>query len=149
MDGKYRLHERLGYKVSRLARLMEAQLEDMISPYGITRVIWCILSGVGLENVRTPSELAEYVGIARSATSRALRSMEDMGLITRCGAERDGRGVEIVLTKKGMHVMEQCRPLVEQLNDHFATKLAAGDLQTVMNNIDALSAGETRELSRL
>ena len=149
MNGNYRLHERLGYKVSRLARLMEAQLEEMISPFGVTRVIWCILSGVGLENIRTPSELADYVGIARSAVSRALRTMEEMGLITRCVTEKDGRGVEIVLTEKGVEIMEKCHPLVEQLNDHFTTKLASGDLDAVMRNIDALSAGETRELSRL
>ena len=146
---KYRLHDRLGYKVSRLARLMEAQLEDMISPYGITRVMWCILSGVGLEGVKTPSELALYVGVARSAVSRALRTMDEMELISRCGAETDGRGVEIVLTQKGRTVLEACRPLVERLNDHFTTKLATGDLEAVLQHVDALAAGETRELSRL
>ncbi|MEM9104284.1 MAG: MarR family transcriptional regulator [Pseudomonadota bacterium] len=149
MCGDYRLHERLGYKVSRLARLMEAQLEEMISPFGITRLFWCILSGVGLEGVRTPSELADYVGIARSAISRALRTMEEMQLITRCGRERDGRGVEIVLTEKGRVVMEKCQPLVESLNDQFLSKLSDSEMQAVLAGIDTLSAGETRELARL
>lgn len=75
--------------------------------------------------------------------------MEEMQLITRCGAESDGRGVEIVLTKKGSEALELCRPLVEKLNDHFTAKLANGDLQEVLANIDTLSAGETRQLSRL
>ena len=149
MTAAYRLHERLGYKVSRLARLMEAQMEEMISPFGITRLSWCILSGVGLEGIRTPSELADYVGIARSAISRALRTMEEMQLITRCGTEHDGRGVEIVLTEKGRQVMEKCQPLVEGLNQQFIGKLPASDLQTVLDGIDTLSAGETRELARL
>jgi len=149
MSGTYRLHERLGYKVSRLARLMEAQMEEMISPFGITRLFWCILSGVGLEGIRTPSELADYVGIARSAISRALRTMEGMQLITRCGTEHDGRGVEIVLTDKGRQVMEKCQPLVEGLNQQFISKLPDGDLQTLLEGIDTLSAGETRELARL
>ena len=149
MTAAYRLHERLGYKVSRLARLMEAQMEEMISPFGITRLFWCILSGVGLEGIRTPSELADYVGIARSAISRALRTMEEMQLITRCGTEHDGRGVEIVLTEKGRRVMEKCQPLVEGLNQQFIGKLPASDLQTVLDGIDTLSAGETRELARL
>ncbi|WP_136658929.1 MarR family winged helix-turn-helix transcriptional regulator [Nitratireductor sp. XY-223] len=149
MDRGYRLHTRLGYKVSRLARLMEAQLDEMISPFGVTRLMWCILSGVGLEDVRTPSALADYVGIARSAVSRALRTMEDMGLISRCGADGDGRGVEIRLTERGRSVMEQCRPLVEQLNDHFTDKIAQDELAAVLRLVDALSAGETRELARL
>ena len=145
----YRLHARLGDKVSRLARLMETQLEEMISPLGITRLMWCILSGVGLENVKTPSALANYVGIARSAVSRALRSMEEMDLIRRCGVDGDGRGVEIRLTQKGRAVMEQCRPLVEQLNDRFTAKIAKDDLEAVLRLIDALSTGETRELVRI
>ncbi|MDA4844227.1 MarR family winged helix-turn-helix transcriptional regulator [Hoeflea poritis] len=149
MDCGYRLHSRLGYKVSRLARLMETELEEMISPLGITRLMWCILSGVGLENVNTPSALANYVGIARSAVSRALRNMEDMDLIRRCGVDGDGRGVEIRLTQKGRAVMEECRPLVEQLNDQYAGKIAKDDLDAVLRLIDALSAGETRELVRL
>ena len=149
MDCGYRLHARLGYKVSRLARLMETQLEEMISPLGITRLMWCILSGVGLENVKTPSALANYVGIARSAVSRALRSMEEMDLIRRCGVDGDGRGVEIRLTHKGRAVMEQCRPLVEQLNDRFTAKIAKDDLEAVLRLIDALSTGETRELVRI
>lgn len=148
MSDAYRLHERLGYKVSRLARLMEAQFEEMLSPFGISRLYWCILSGVGLEDVRTPSELADYVGIARSAVSRALRTMEEMQLITRCSRERDGRGVEIVLTDKGRDVMEKCRPLVERLNHQFISKLPDSDMKAVLAGIDALSAGETRELAR-
>lgn len=149
MDCGYRLHSRLGYKVSRLARLMETQLEEMISPLGVTRLMWCILSGVGLENVNTPSALANYVGIARSAVSRALRNMEEMDLIRRCGVDGDGRGVEIRLTQKGRAVMEQCRPLVEQLNDQFTAKIAKDDLEAVLRLIDALSTGETRELVRI
>ncbi|WP_419910982.1 MarR family winged helix-turn-helix transcriptional regulator [Hoeflea sp.] len=149
MDCGYRLHARLGYKVSRLARLMETQLEEMLNPFGITRLMWCILSGVGLEDIKTPSALASYVGIARSAVSRALRTMEETGLITRCGAGGDGRGVEIGLTEKGKAVLEQCRPLVERLNEHFTGKIEENELQSVLRLVDALSAGETRELSRL
>ncbi|MCY6381134.1 MarR family winged helix-turn-helix transcriptional regulator [Hoeflea prorocentri] len=149
MGCNYRLHGRLGYKVSRLARLMEARLEEKISHYGVTRLMWCVLSGVGLEGVHTPSELASYVGVARSAVSRALRSMEKMELIIRQPASGDGRGIEIRLTDKGRDVMEQCRVHVEWLNDHFTSKIADADLNILLRNIDVLSSGETRELERL
>jgi len=149
MKSAYRLHQRHGYKVSRLARLMEARLEGMIGELGITRMMWCVLSGVGLEDVKTPSDLARYIGIARPTVSRVLRDMEERGLICRNGAERDGRAVEIVLTPAGEEALRRCHPLVDRLNAHFADKINASELTMLLGHLDALAEGETRELMAL
>ncbi len=146
---EYSLHKRLGYKVSRLARLMEARLEAMMGDLGITRMMWCVLSGVGLEDVTTPSDLARYIGIARPTVSRVLREMESKGLIRRIGAEGDGRCVKIRLTDRGMSMLQKCRPLVDQLNAHFGSKLNPGDLEAILAQLDALAEGETRELTSI
>ena len=146
---EYRLHSRLGYKVSRLARVMEARLEAMIGELGVTRIMWCVLSGVGLEDVRTPSALASYIGVARPTVSRVLRDMERRGLIHRKGAPSDGRAVEIELTDEGLRAMHRCRPLVDDLNAHFAAKLNEADLDMVLTRLDRLCEGETRELTSL
>lgn len=146
---EYSLHKRLGYKVSRLAGLMEARLDAMIGQHGITRMMWCILSGVGLEGVTTPSDLARYIGIARPTVSRLLRDMEGRGLIRRLDAEGDGRCVEIRLTDSGRTVLHACRPLVDQLNAYFGAKLNPQDFETVIKLLDALADGETRELTSL
>lgn len=146
---EYSLHKRLGYKVSRLAGLMEARLDAMIGEHGITRMMWCILSGVGLEGVTTPSDLARYIGIARPTVSRLLRDLEGRDLIRRVVAEGDGRCVEIRLTEKGMSVLHACRPLVDQLNTYFGAKLDQGDLETILKLLDTLADGETRELTSI
>lgn len=146
---EYSLHKRLGYKVSRLARLMEARLEARIGELGITRMMWCVLSGVGLEGVTTPSELAVYIGIARPTVSRLLRDMENKDLIRRVGAERDGRCVEIRMTDRGISTLQACRPLVDELNAHFGAKLNPNDLEAILKHLDTLAGGETRELTSI
>lgn len=148
-QNEYSLHRRLGYKVSKLARLMEARLEGMISELGVTRMMWCVLSGVGLENVNTPSDLALYIGIARPTVSRVLRDMESKGLICRSGAEGDGRGIEISLTAKGQAALQRCKPLVDDLNTHFVAKIDRCHLEQILNHLDTLADGETRELTRI
>ena len=50
---------------------------------GLTRTTWCILLAVGNEGMTQPSDIAAFVGIDRTATSRALRSMESDGLLAR------------------------------------------------------------------
>lgn len=146
---QYSLHKRLGYKVSRLARIMEARLEAMIGELGVTRMMWCVLSGAGLEGVTTPSDLARYIGIARPTVSRLLRDMENRDLIRRIGAEGDGRCVEIRLTDTGKSILQKCRPLVDELNGHFGEKLNPQDLETILQHLDALADGETRELTSI
>lgn len=146
---EYSLHKRLGYKVSRLAGLMEARLDAKIGELGITRMMWCVLSGAGLEGVNTPSELARYIGIARPTVSRLLREMENKDLIGRIGAEGDGRCIEIQLTEKGRSVLQKCRPLVDELNEYFGAKLTAHDLEILLKHLDLLTEGETRELKSL
>jgi MarR family transcriptional regulator, transcriptional regulator for hemolysin len=145
----YALHGRLGYKVSRLARLMQGRLERGLAPLGLTRLMWCVLTGIGDESVDTPSELATYLGITRPATSRLLRELEGKGLLRRDGHEEDGRGRRLALTPHGHGVVEAARWAVADTRAHFATKLAQGELDAMLDMFDRLAAGEDAALTRL
>ena len=145
----YRLHERIGYKVSLLSRLMEARLESMMAEHDVTRLMWCVLSGVGLEDVNTPSALADYIGITRPAVSRLLKTMEQRGWLERSGHDTDGRGIAVFLTKTGRQKLDACRPLVEELNAHFTSKLSGEDLAHFSSLIDRLAEGEKARLTYL
>ncbi|MEM1302763.1 MAG: MarR family transcriptional regulator, partial [Pseudomonadota bacterium] len=85
MDIRYRLHDSLGYNLSLAARLQERRLDDGLRSLALTRTNWCILLAVGVEGLSGPSDIAAFVGIDRTATSRALRQMEQAGLIERTG----------------------------------------------------------------
>lgn len=145
----YELHNRIGFKVTRLARLMEARLEEQIGEHGITRLMWCVLRGVGMEGVTTPSALAGYICIARPAISRLLKSMEEKGLLERNGTQGDGRYTQIRLTEQGERKMRLCHVLVQDLNAHFTAKLGAQACSDFMKTIDLLTEGENATLMRL
>jgi DNA-binding MarR family transcriptional regulator len=128
---------------------MEARLEKQLSAHGVTRLIWCVLRGVGMENVTTPSALADYICIARPAISRLLKDMEARGFIVRTGDVKDKRGKEVSLTVLGEETMQTCHVLVKELNDHFARKLKPASFEALMGMIDALTEGEDVVLMRL
>lgn len=146
---EYELHQRLGYRVSRLSRIMQSRLERMIGEQGLTRLMWCALTGVGEEGVTTPSELADYIGITRPATSRLLRDMEAKGMLVRNGGCDDGRAITISLTDHGISTMTAARVSVDALNEHFKSKLTAEHLALVLDGIQLLAAGEDEEITRL
>ena len=145
---EYELHKRLGYRASRLSRIMQSRLEGTICAHGLTRLMWCVLTGVGEEGVKTPSELADYVGVTRPAMSRLLRALEDKGYLNRRNAGgRDGRAVVIELTERGAEITRETRKEVDALNAHFTSKLPPEHLKAVLTGLAILAEGEGDDLT--
>lgn len=122
-DTRYRLHNSLGYHLSVAARLQERRLDDQLRALGLTRTTWCILLAVGNENMTQPSDIADFVGIDRTATSRALRQMEDAGLLARsCGTD-DKRTRRVALTAAGRAAIDSATPFARDNADILAAQL--------------------------
>lgn len=145
---QYKLHQRLGYRVSRLSRILQGRLEEILAEHGLTRLMWCVMIGVGEEDVRTPSDLADYVGVTRPTMSRLLRVLEKKGYLQRQpGSGPDGRAVEIELTGDGMRIVRNTRGPVNAMNEHFTGKLAPEQFAVLMEALDLLAAGEREDLA--
>lgn len=135
--------------MTRLARIMEAQLEKQLSKHGVTRLMWCVLRGVGLEQVTTPSALADYICIARPAVSRLLKAMETKGLVVRKAIGNDARFTEVCLTPLGEEKLKLCHVQAKELNTHFMNKLDTASYEALMQIIDLMTEGEDVTLTRL
>lgn len=143
----YRLHASLGYNLSLAARLQERRLDDALKTLGLTRITWCVLLGVGNEGLSKPSALASFVGIDRTATSRALRGMEADGLIERTGGEGDKRTRRVKLTPLGQARIEAGTPFAASNNQAMATKLTEKEHRALLALLGKLTDGEDAGLS--
>ena len=130
----YRLQDSLGYHLSIAARLQERRLDEHLRTLGLTRTIWCILLAVGNEGLSQPSDIAGFVGIDRTATSRALRQMEAQGLLARKRGTDDRRTRRVELTGTG--------------RDRVSPRHAVRARQRAQLSA-ALTAAEEAELKRL
>jgi MarR family transcriptional regulator, transcriptional regulator for hemolysin len=146
----YLLHQRLGWRVSRLARIMQARLEAVLADEGLTRLMWVVLRGLGDDGVETPSEMAAYIGITRASTSRLLTTMEARGLIRRDNPQGpDGRQVALALTDRGRALLARYRPAADAVTAHFLTKLDPEEARILMQALATLAEGEGDTLTRL
>ena len=101
MSLTYDLHAALGYQLTLAARHVERRFERDLQNFGLTRITWCVLLAVGGHGLDHPSDIAGYVGVDRTAVSRALRQLQRDGLVVRRKGEEDGRTRQVALTELG------------------------------------------------
>jgi DNA-binding MarR family transcriptional regulator len=145
MDGtgpKFGLHNSIGHHITRTARLVERRVEGALREHGLTRVGWCVMLAVEEEGLKNPSEIAHFIGIDRTATSRALRQLEDEGLIGREMGREDRRTTEVSLTDEGRERLRAALPLCVENISHFNDKLTASEALELRRLLSRLAEGE-------
>jgi DNA-binding MarR family transcriptional regulator len=145
----YRLHASLGYNLSLASRLQERRLDESLKTLLLTRTTWCVLLAVGNEALHQPSDIADFVGIDRTATSRALRNMESAGLLTRETGSADRRTTRVALTDLGRQRISEGTPFALQNNAVMRAKLSAEEHAELMGLLAKLTEGEDTGLSNL
>ncbi|SIO11291.1 MarR family winged helix-turn-helix transcriptional regulator [Vannielia litorea] len=145
----YALRQQIGFKLSRTARLMQQRLEATLATQGLTRLTWCVLSSIGLENRSSPSGIADNLGVTRPMLSRLIKAMSRDGLIEVTLDQNDGRNRQLSLTAEGEAKLRACHPLVQENNAHFSRKLSAKQMQSLHALIDRLIEGEDAYLDSL
>lgn len=143
-DAPYRLQHSLGYHLSLAARLQERRLDEQLKTLGLTRTTWCILLAVGNENLSQPSDIADFVGIDRTATSRALRHMEDEGLLARSSGTEDRRTRMVELTPQGRQAIARATPFARENAEILSDMLAPGEEAELKRLLTKLRAGGVR-----
>ncbi len=149
MTDAYDLHAALGYQMSVTARLLERGFETRLKEIGLTRITWCILLAAGPQNLSQPSDIANFVGIDRTATSRALRQMETAGLIARAGGNKDRRTTQVKLTATAEGKLQQASIHAQENAKHFDDKLTPDESATLRALLTKLRTDEDTSLSRL
>jgi DNA-binding MarR family transcriptional regulator len=149
MSSQYDLHASIGYRLTYAARLSERRFEALLAPLGLSRVKWCVLLAVGQMRLAAPSDIAAFVGIDRTATSRALRALDADGYVTRQGGRDDRRTTRVALTPTGSDRLASATEAARRNNAYFRAKLSAGDLAALETLLDQLTAGESRPVKAL
>lgn len=145
----YRLHASLGYHLSVAARQQERRLDEQLKTLDLTRTTWCILLAVGNEGLSQPSDIALFVGIDRTATSRALRQMEASGLLARSSGTKDRRTRRVALTDKGQSAIVKATPFARHNAEVMAARLASGEQDTLIALLTKLRRQDDAPLATL
>jgi DNA-binding MarR family transcriptional regulator len=133
---------------TRLVTLME---RDLRRDCGVPLAWYDVLIKVWLapgHRIRM-AELAEQVLLSRSWLTRRVVQLEDAGLVTRTGADDDGRGVFAEMTPKGLETfggME--RSHATSIDTHFSAHLSQDEARVVSTVFGRIAAAGDTALNR-
>ncbi|MCE6997948.1 MarR family transcriptional regulator [Saccharothrix sp. S26] len=106
-------------RLSRLARLVDAELGKTFASHGLDRASFDVLATLRRSappHRLTPTELMRASMVTSGAVTQRLDRLEARGFVVRSPNEHDGRGVVVALTDAGLDLIDRVLP------DHLATE---------------------------
>ncbi len=122
-------------RISRLAQLLQAELERVFNAHGVTGGEFDVLAALrrrGRPYRLTPTELSKALIVSSGGMTKRLRALEARGLIRRQPDPNDGRSTTVSLTRKGKGLVDVILPehvaneqrLLSELTDQEHAELA-------------------------
>jgi DNA-binding MarR family transcriptional regulator len=134
------LDEHLGYVLRRAQLAAFEVFQRSSAGMDITPPRYTALVIVGANPGLSQSTLGSALGTARSGAMMLANWLEDRGLAERRRLNGDGRAWGLHLTPRGRALLAKLRRRVLADNATFAARLAPGELATLKNLLDKLSA---------
>ncbi len=140
-SSKVRLSEAancLNYNLRRTSRLVNRYYEQALKPAGLRAGQFNLLVPVGLRGALSITQLAEILGMERSALARNLKPLERKRWVTlTVGADRRTRLVR--LTREGRWLLRTAYPFWEQAQRELASALTGSVLRALLKGLRAAS----------
>jgi DNA-binding MarR family transcriptional regulator len=140
-------------RISRLAQLLQAELEPIFAAHGVNGGEFDVLASLrrdGRPYRLTPTELSKALMVTSGGMTKRLTALEGRGLISREPDPNDGRSTTVSLTREGRRLVEAILPehvenerrLLRELTNKERAELA-GLLETL-----AVSLGDEADAPR-
>ena len=129
MQARFALQDRLGYRISVLARRWRALVDAELESYGLSQATWRpLIYLASFDDPPRQCELADALQIGCPALVRLLDQLETKGLIDRV-VDGDRRANKVRLTRAGKKLASRVHDIIvaverDVLRDLSATELA-------------------------
>ncbi len=112
-----------------MARKAQLIIGSRLAPYGITAAEEPFFMMITHHSGATQEELTAMVGVDKSATTRAVRSLENKGYLTRKQDTKDHRQNRVFATNQAMEITEQVHAELLRLDNEITKGLSKQDIQ--------------------
>ena len=118
---------RLSYLIGRLDRVLRKQIEEAVKPHGLTVPQYTTLSVLRRHRGLSNAQLARRALTTPQSMSEVISALERGGLISREADPSHGRIIRTELTRAGVAVLDECEPLITEIESRMLAELTGGD----------------------
>jgi len=128
----------LNFNLKRTSRLVNQYYDRVLRPTGLRAGQFNLMVPMALRGALSVTELAESLGMERSALARNLKPLEREGWIA-ISVGTDRRARIVALTPKGERLLQKAYPYWEKAQSHLAAVLSHKDLNGLLKGLRAAS----------
>ncbi len=134
----FQLHNSFTFWICRLASAMQEQFNHDLEALDITWPQWMVMNVLHHSSSNTPAQIAEQIGVDRSAVTRLLDRLEKKGLVKREHDQLDRRSVKVRITDPGKLMLNHMDDAAEKHQQSFLSQLHATEHRVLKSNIQKL-----------
>lgn len=134
----FHLHNSFTFWIGRLASVMKDAFNQKLAKWDVTYPQWMILNVLHHELANTPAQIAENIGVDRSAVTRLLDRLEAKNLAERMHDGLDRRSVKILMTRQGTALMDELNDAAREHQQLFLSQMHPTELRAFKTNVQKL-----------
>lgn len=126
--------ESAGFLLWKITALWQAKLAEVLGEFGITQTQYAMLASLRWfeqkKEAITQAHLVDHTKIEKMTVSKAIRKLEEGGLVLRDKSTSDSRATNVRFTGHGRKVIDNAIVAIESADDEFFTCLTKMQLET-------------------
>lgn len=134
----FHLHNSFTFWIARLASAMREQFNQALAEHDVTWPQWMILNVLHHKLAVTPAQIADNIGVDRSAVTRLVDRLEKKGMVARSFDGLDRRSIQIVMTPEGRRLVAEINAVAKEHQDSFMSQLPSTECRGLKGNIQKL-----------
>lgn len=132
------LHSSSIYWLGRLATQMQEAFNGAVAEHGVSWAQWMVLNAVYFDRAKTPAQIAQHIGVDRSAITRLVDRLEAKGLVARSRENADRRSINIELTTRGRNLVPKLITTAQQNEERFISVLGENEKSNFFRGLSRL-----------
>ncbi|WP_298611411.1 MarR family transcriptional regulator [uncultured Thiothrix sp.] len=123
-----------GFLLWKITTLWQGKLAKVLGDFGITQTQYAILASLAWFEAKaeriTQTQLVAHTKIDKMTLSKAIRRLEESGLVVRNDSALDSRAFNVGFSDQGKLLIQQAIVAIENADEEFFSCLSEQQLQT-------------------
>ncbi|AZZ95888.1 MarR family transcriptional regulator [Pseudoalteromonas sp. R3] len=132
------INEFLPYRMVRLANAMSEAFSEVYEQAGLTIPQWRVLVHLAQHPGATAKQLCDLASMDKSTVSRAIKQLQQQGILVAEQSETDKRATEMTLTEQGTVLYETLTPEALSWESNLLGELNPDEKQALLATMKKL-----------